>query len=59
MLFLRFLGKCIYIIPSLVSNMEVNAIINHLKVIVKIHEIDGQEDNFLYWELKSLLEEFI
>ena len=50
---------CIYIIHHLDHYMEVKEIINHLKVIVKIHEIDGQEDNFLYWELKSLLEEFI
>jgi hypothetical protein len=32
-------------------------ILNHLRVILRIHEIDGQKPNFLYWELKSLLEE--
>lgn len=31
-------------------------LLNHLKVILRIHEIDEQEPNFLYWELKSLLE---
>ena len=31
-------------------------LLNHLKVILRIHEIDEQKPNFLYWELKSLLE---
>ena len=32
-------------------------IINHLRVALRIHEIDGQKPNFLYYELKSLIEE--
>lgn len=37
--------------------MNRTQLINHLRVIVRIHEIDEQENNFLYWELKSVLEE--
>jgi len=37
--------------------MNKTQLINHLKVILRIHEIDEQENCFLYWELKSTLEE--
>jgi len=37
--------------------MNRTELINHLKVIVRIHEIDEQEPNFLYWELKATLED--
>ena len=37
--------------------MNRTQLINHLRVILRIHEIDEQENNFLYWELKSTLEE--
>ena len=39
------------------DKMNRSQLINHLRVILRIHEIDEQENNFLYWELKSTLEE--
>ena len=39
-------------------HMDITQLINHLRVIIRLHEIDGQKNNFLYWELKSIMEEF-
>ena len=47
----------IYIELLLRIDMHRTELINHLRVILRIHEIDEQENNFLYWELKSILEE--
>lgn len=37
--------------------MNRTQLINHLRLIVRIHEMDEQENSFLYWELRSILEE--
>jgi hypothetical protein len=39
--------------------MNRTQLINHLRAIIRIHEIDGQKPNFLYYELKSLMEELV
>jgi len=38
--------------------MDITQLINHLRVIIRLHEINEDKENFVYWQLKVLLEEF-
>lgn len=48
------MGKACNLSGDRMNSIE---LLNHLRVIIKIHEIDEQKPNFLYWELKVLLEQ--